>query len=73
MNQPEMTKARREPVGLVEWDRLLNAAIARAEKVNDRRSIALKAAQASGRPAEMASILKRYGIICEADIQREFP
>lgn len=67
MNHP--TPVRREPVKLADWTRLLTAAIERAEKTNDPRLVALKAATTSGKTIET---LKKYGIICEADIQREF-
>jgi hypothetical protein len=56
-------------VKLADWTRLLTAAIERAEKTNDPRLVALKAATTSGKTIET---LKKYGIICEADIQREF-
>jgi hypothetical protein len=52
------------------WDKLLKSAIARAETKNHPRLQALKSVQGTGKTAE---VLKKMGIICEADILREFP
>jgi hypothetical protein len=52
-----------------EWRRLCQKAIKAAEVVKDRRLGGLKKALETGR--EMQS-LRAMGIICEADIAREF-
>ena len=44
-------------------------AIQRAEQRNDRRALGLKLALNQGK---VESTLRLMGIICEADIQREF-
>ncbi len=54
----------------IEWERLLKRALEQAEKAQDRRVGALRAALSQGRAAE---VLKRMGIIGENDIDREFP
>lgn len=51
------------------WNSLLSAAIKRAEAKGDNRLASLRSAMVNGK-AE--SVLRKYGIISEADIIREF-
>lgn len=67
---PDTKPVRREPTNPSEWDKLLRRAISRAELLGDRRLEGLKAALTGGKSA---LILKKMGIICEADLLREFP
>lgn len=51
------------------WDALMHKAIARAREAGDPRLKALETALSQGRSA---TLLKRLGIIGEADLVREF-
>jgi hypothetical protein len=66
-NQPPAPKSPRDLHG---WIQLAQTAIARAEKTQDRRLTRLRDALSSGK-AE--GTLRQMGIICEADVIREFP
>jgi hypothetical protein len=53
-----------------QWDKLARRALQAAEIAKDtRRARTIQAAIKTGNPSRA---LKRLGIICEADIQREF-
>lgn len=55
---------------LPEWVRLAQRALQAAEKAGDtRRARILQGALREGNPSKT---LKRLGIVCETDIQREF-
>jgi ABC-type microcin C transport system permease subunit YejE len=58
------------PRDLYGWVKLAQLAIARAEKIKDRRLEGLRASLTNGK-AERT--LRQLGIICEADVDREFP
>lgn len=53
----------------VSWDALMHKAIVRARQTGDSRLRALEAALGQGKAA---AVLKRFGIIGEADLEREF-
>jgi hypothetical protein len=53
-----------------EWQSLMRSAIDLAEKTKDPRLSGLMAANAEGR---VEQYLRRQGIICPVDLQREFP
>lgn len=55
---------------VVDWDRLLRQAITAAQACQDPRLKALQMASQQGRAMQ---VLKRMGIIGEADLRREFP
>lgn len=61
---------RREPSTPQEWITLMRRVISRAKKLRDRRAAGLEEAV---RQRKTHQTLKRMGIICEADILREFP
>jgi hypothetical protein len=61
---------KRAPAGPLEWNHLLSKAIKRAELKGDNRLAGLRKASSDGK-AE--SILRRFGILSEADLVREFP
>lgn len=53
-----------------QWVQLATKALAAAEKAKDtRRARAIQLSLQQGNPSK---VLRRLGIICEADIQREF-
>jgi ABC-type microcin C transport system permease subunit YejE len=58
------------PRDLYGWIRLAQLAIARAEKLKDRRIEGLRASLTNGKTERT---LRQLGIICEADVEREFP
>lgn len=60
----------RMPKTPFEWENLMRQVMARARDQRDRRHEGLKGVIERG---EAAKVLRRMGIICEADIQREFP
>lgn len=60
---------RKEPRTPREWTALMNLCIARARELNDRRLPGLLRAIELNK---VAATLKRMGIICSADIDREF-
>lgn len=53
-----------------EWDNLMRKVLARATAQGDRRLQGLQGVISKG---ESAKFLRKLGIICEADIHREFP
>lgn len=53
------------------WVQLAQRAIIAAEKAKDRRVVGLRAALVNGSLLEKT--LRQMGIICDADILREFP
>lgn len=65
--QPQARKTIATPV---DWDRLMQRVVARAEAVGDSRASMLRNLASQGQTAQA---LKRMGIIGENDIQREFP
>lgn len=69
-NQAETKKARKAPMKQTEWVRLMQRTIAQADKIGDRRAYGLRKALADGKTEPM---LRRLGIISEADLRREFP
>lgn len=52
------------------WDRLMKLTLMRAQAIEDSRLLSFQAACNKGQSQE---ILKRYGIISEKDLDREFP
>lgn len=66
----EPTKASLAPVGQTQWGQLLRKTMRQAELTKDPRLPALQQALMAG-TAEKT--LRRLSIICDADIQREFP
>jgi hypothetical protein len=52
------------------WDRLMQLVLVRSQTIQDNRYRAFQLACNKGQSQE---ILKRYGIISEGDIEREFP
>lgn len=62
--------ARTEPDTAQGWANLMRRVLARAKKLRDRRVGGLERAAHNG---QINQTLKRMGIICEADILREFP
>jgi len=68
-NKPEQRKIS-APVRREEWKVLMQKAIQRAEKTQDRRLQGLRHALASN---STEAYLKKLGVIHEADIEREFP
>jgi len=67
-NTPKVTKL--APTNSNGWNTLLSRAIRRAEAGGDVRLASLKKAMTDGK-AE--SVLRKYGIISDADLTREFP
>jgi len=63
-------KVSRLPKTPFEWDNLLRKVMDRAKAQGDRRHAGL---QGVIRRGDSAKVLQRMGIICEADILREFP
>jgi hypothetical protein len=61
---------KREPVSPLDWERLLRKAIERAQKTKDSRLVMLQTALSQKRGR---NVLKKLGIICDADLTREFP
>jgi len=57
------------PKGTLAWDRLMSQAIKRAEMTEDRRLAGLQKAIQEGKSEQ---ILRSFGIVSEADLQREF-
>jgi hypothetical protein len=53
-----------------DWHRLMLGALDAAAKSQDRRQNAMRVALASGKTEQY---LRKIGVICQADIQREFP
>lgn len=53
-----------------DWKNLIQSAIDRAEKTNDRRVAGLKRALVSG---NIEMHLRKLGIVCTEDLNREFP
>jgi hypothetical protein len=68
VNNPKPQK--RGVMSVVGWEQLLRKAILRAEKAQDRRLEGLKKAL-QDRRSEL--LLRKMGVICEADLDREFP
>lgn len=58
------------PVGQSQWNQLLRRAISAAELAKDPRLTALRQAMMAN-TAEKT--LRRMSVICDADLQREFP
>lgn len=52
------------------WENLMSRVIERATRLEDRRLEGLKHASSTG---SSESFLRRLGIICEADLDREMP
>lgn len=67
-NTPKAAKL--APTNSNGWNLLLSQAIRRAEARGDVRLASLKSAMRDGK-AE--SVLRRYGIISDGDLKREFP
>ena len=66
-NQKKPSRAPNTPMA---WLRLMQKVIARARQLRDRRVPGLERAL---KEQTMDKMLRRMGIICEADILREFP
>ena len=58
------------PEGKLEWNRLMQVVIRRAEQAGDRRLLGLRKALADGKSEQT---LRRLGIIHPVDAEREFP
>lgn len=58
------------PKNSKDWKDLIKNAIERAERTNDRRVAGLRRALVAG---NVESHLRKLGIICPEDLQREFP
>lgn len=58
------------PERKVDWQRLMRAAIARAEQIGSPQVHGLRKALADG---QSEAFLRRLGVIHEGDIDREFP
>lgn len=68
-NPPPKPKIKK-PVLPHEWSQLLASVIKRAEQLNDSRLAGLR----KGLEKDQAErVLRRLGIACREDIQREFP
>lgn len=63
-------KTRLTPTLPHEWINLLKAAIAQAETKNDPRLVGLRKGLETG---QAERTLRRLGIVCSADLHREFP
>jgi hypothetical protein len=63
-------KAPRGPVDPYGWNRLMQMVIARAEKINAPDLPGLRAALVQGKSE---ALLRRFGILSQTDIDREFP
>lgn len=68
--RPGTEKTSRLPKTPFEWDNLMRKVLARAKEQGDRRHQGLTGAIERG---QSATVLRRMGIISEADILREFP
>ena len=66
-NEPVKPKG---PTGVIGWNQLLSQAIRQAEKIGDPRAAGLKKAM---RDNAAEPTLRKFGILSETDIQREFP
>lgn len=62
-------EAKRGAMSPMQWTQLLRKALTRAELIGDPRVVALQAAMTGN--AEQT--LRRLSVICEADLDREFP
>lgn len=69
-NQAKSNKNSKAPTRALEWKRLMEKTLARADKLKDRRAAGLRQAVVDGRAEPL---LRRMGIISEADLLREFP
>lgn len=63
------TKPSRAPKTPGDWDSLMRKVIARATQLGDRRLEGLRGVILQGKSERY---LRQQGIVCEADIQREF-
>ena len=70
LGKPKTTPRRPLPQRREDWNKLLKAALQRAEANQDRRSEGIKRAMIDNK-AE--AHLRRLGIVCDADLTREFP
>lgn len=66
----DTTQAPKNPTTATGWNQLLTKAIRRAEARSDNRTQALKRAMIQG---SAESTLRRYSILSETDLNREFP
>lgn len=67
---PKSQRKIQAPERKVDWYRLMQLVIRRAEQVEDRQLSGLRRALADGKSEQT---LRRLGIIHEVDIDREFP
>jgi len=58
------------PKDRIAWAQLAKAAIERAKASKDKREHSIRLAVQKG---QVESLLRKWGIICEADLIREFP
>ena len=70
LGQPQKPTTIQAPERKVDWQRLMQAAIARAELIGSPQVHGLRKALADG---QSEAYLRRLGIIHEGDILREFP
>lgn len=68
MQQP--VRKSRAPKDPAAWIRLAQQAVIQAHKVRDKREHSIRQAMGQG---QAEKLLRTLGIICEADILREFP
>lgn len=61
---------KRAPKDRTAWMRLAKQAIERAKAAGDRREHSIRLAVQKG---QVEQLLRGWAIICEADLQREFP
>lgn len=61
---------KRGTLSILGWDQLMRRTLAAAEARGDKRQEGLRKALREGKSEKL---LRKLGIICEADIQREFP
>lgn len=62
-------KVSREQRGPRAWEQLMRTAIEKARLTGDRRLTGMEAALAKGQSEQ---VLRKFSIICEADLNREF-
>jgi hypothetical protein len=60
----------RDRKNITEWLNLARTAVEAAEHIGDRRAFSLRAAITEGKSEK---VLRQMGIICESDVEREFP
>lgn len=67
LRQPQVKRSPKDRSG---WMRLARQAIERAKAAGDKREHSIRLAVQKG---QVETLLRQWAIICEADLQREFP